>query len=88
MSKAGDLPAWVLQILDANLHVLEQRGGTDMRRMTELLMDTGRRRWDPGLLARACSRDRIQHGGVDQAVGGREPEKRPQRTQFCSTALN
>ncbi len=27
-----DLPAWVLQILDANLHVLEQRSGTDMRR--------------------------------------------------------
>jgi integrase len=38
-----DLPAWVLQILDANLHVLEERSGTDMRRMTELMMDTGRR---------------------------------------------
>jgi integrase len=38
-----DLPAWVLQILDANLHVLEGRSGTDMRRMTELMMDTGRR---------------------------------------------
>jgi integrase len=47
------LPAWVMQILDANLHVLEERSGTDMRRMTELMMDTGRRpdevcqlRWD------------------------------------------
>jgi integrase len=38
-----DLPAWVLQILDAHLHALEERGGTDMRRMTELMMDTGRR---------------------------------------------
>ena len=38
-----DLPAWVLQILDANLHVLEERSGTDMRRMTELMIDTGRR---------------------------------------------
>ena len=38
-----DLPAWVMQILDANLHVLEERSGTDMRRMTELMMDTGRR---------------------------------------------
>jgi len=38
-----DLPAWVLQILDTNLHVLEQRSGTGMRRMTELMMDTGRR---------------------------------------------
>lgn len=38
-----DLPAWVLQILDAHLHVLEARSGTDMRRMTELMMDTGRR---------------------------------------------
>jgi integrase len=38
-----DLPAWVLQILDAHLHVLEQRSGTDMRRMTELMIDTGRR---------------------------------------------
>jgi kynurenine formamidase len=32
-----------LQILDANLHVLEEHSGTDMRRMTELMMDTGRR---------------------------------------------
>jgi hypothetical protein len=38
-----DLPAWVLQILDANLHLLEERSGTDMRWMTELMMDTGRR---------------------------------------------
>ena len=38
-----DLPAWVLQILDAHLHVLEERSGTGMRRMTELMMDTGRR---------------------------------------------
>ena len=38
-----DLPAWVLQILDANLRVLEERSGADMRRMTELMMDTGRR---------------------------------------------
>jgi integrase len=38
-----DLPAWVMQILDANLHVLEERSGTDMRRMTELMIDTGRR---------------------------------------------
>lgn len=38
-----DLPAWVLQILDANLHLLEQRSGLDMRWMTELMMDTGRR---------------------------------------------
>jgi len=48
-----DLPAWVMQILDANLPVLEERSGTDMRRMTELMIDTGRRpdeicqlRWD------------------------------------------
>ena len=38
-----DLPAWVMQILDANLHVLAERSGTDMRRMTELMIDTGRR---------------------------------------------
>ncbi len=38
-----DLPAWVMQILDANLHVLEERSGTDMRRITELMIDTGRR---------------------------------------------
>ncbi len=38
-----DLPAWVIKILDANLHVMEERSGTDMRRMTELMMDTGRR---------------------------------------------
>jgi integrase len=38
-----DLPSWVMQILDANLHALEERSGTDMRRMTELMMDTGRR---------------------------------------------
>ncbi len=51
--RGRDLPAWVMQILDANLHVLEDRSGTDMRRMTELMMDTGRRpdeicqlRWD------------------------------------------
>jgi integrase len=41
--QSRDLPAWVLQILDAHLHVLEERSGTDMRRMTELMMDTGRR---------------------------------------------
>ncbi len=38
-----DLPAWVMQILDANLHVLAARSGTDMCRMTELMIDTGRR---------------------------------------------
>ena len=38
-----DLPAWVMQILDANLHVLAERSGTDIRRMTELMIDTGRR---------------------------------------------
>jgi len=38
-----DLPAWVMQILDANLHVLEKRSDADMRRMTELMIDTGRR---------------------------------------------
>jgi len=38
-----DLPAWLMRILDANLHVLEERSGTDMRRMNELMMDTGRR---------------------------------------------
>jgi integrase len=38
-----DLPAWVMKVLDANLHVLEERSGTDMRRMAELMMDTGRR---------------------------------------------
>jgi hypothetical protein len=29
---ARDLPAWVMKILDANLHVLEERSGIDMRR--------------------------------------------------------
>ena len=38
-----DLPAWVMQVLDASLHALEERSGTDMRRMTELVIDTGRR---------------------------------------------
>src|SRR5258708_36849171 len=32
-----------MQILDANLHLLEIRSSTDMRRMTELMIDTGRR---------------------------------------------
>jgi integrase len=38
-----DLPAWVMKILDANLHVMEKRSGASARRMTELMMDTGRR---------------------------------------------
>ena len=38
-----DLPAWVMQVLDASLPVLAERSGTDMRRMTELMIDTGRR---------------------------------------------
>jgi integrase len=42
-AQGRDLPVWVMKILDANLHVLEERSGTDMRRMTELMMDTGRR---------------------------------------------
>jgi integrase len=49
-----DLPAWVLQILDANLHVLKERSGTDMRRMTELMMDTGRRPDEICQLRRDC----------------------------------
>jgi site-specific recombinase XerD len=38
-----DLPAWVMQVLDANLLALEERSGTDVRRMAELMIDTGRR---------------------------------------------
>ena len=38
-----DLPAWVMRILNDNLSALEQRSGVDMRRMTELMTDTGRR---------------------------------------------
>jgi hypothetical protein len=38
-----DLPAWVMRILNDNLPTLEQRSGIDVRRMTELMIDTGRR---------------------------------------------
>jgi hypothetical protein len=34
-----------------------------------------------------CSRDRNQAGGVDQAVSGREPQERPQRTRFLLDSL-
>ena len=44
-------------------------------------------RWDPGLLARPHGRDRIQYGGADQALAGREPEERPQRTQLLLNGL-
>ncbi len=37
------LPQWVLAIINANLSVLEQRSGIDTRRLTELMIDTGRR---------------------------------------------
>jgi hypothetical protein len=38
-----DLPAWVLKVICDNLPALEERSGTDMRRMVEVLIDTGRR---------------------------------------------
>jgi hypothetical protein len=41
-------------------------------------------RRDPGLLARAHCRDRVQDGGVDQTVAGREPEEGPHRAQFSA----
>jgi hypothetical protein len=44
-------------------------------------------RRDPGLPAGACRRDRNQASGVDQAVSGREPQERPQRTQFLLDSL-
>jgi hypothetical protein len=45
-------------------------------------------RRDPDLLARTHRRDRIQHGGGDQAVGGCEPEEGPHRAQFLLNSLD
>jgi integrase len=38
-----DLPTHIVQAIAANLHVLEERCGTSERRITEILIDTGRR---------------------------------------------
>src|SRR5204862_7079469 len=45
-------------------------------------------RWDPGLLAGTHRRHRIQHGGVEQTVGGGEPDERPYRAQFLLDRLD
>ncbi len=44
-------------------------------------------RGDPGLLAGAGGRDRLQAGGAGQAAGGREPQERPQPAQFLPGSL-
>jgi len=42
-TRPRSLPPAVLQVIAANLHVLEDRCGVSERRITELLIDTGRR---------------------------------------------
>jgi integrase len=44
LEEAGrGLPAWVLRIVNDNLHLVERRSGADAKRMIEVLIDTGRR---------------------------------------------
>ena len=45
-------------------------------------------RRDPGLPAGRHRRDRVQHGGVDQAVAGGEPQERPHRAQLLLDGLD
>ena len=47
-------PGAVLQVIAANLHVLEERCGVSERRITELLIDTGRRPDEICVLAWDC----------------------------------
>ena len=60
------LPAAVLQVIAANLHVLEERCGVSERRITELLIDTGRRPDEICALAWDClERDAVRQPGAD-----------------------